>query len=159
MSSVKRVVRLIAGAGVTLTPNPITGVGTIVASGGASATAGHGIQINSGTIAVDTRGTIAGGGHITLGVTNGVNSVLVNGGTVATTIDVAAPLYVGQPLRLDIKQGATTEPVTLGTSIANYINVGAFTSTATAALTDSLQLIGANASQWALAGIALGAAI
>jgi hypothetical protein len=124
-----------------------------VATAGA---ADHGSVLNSGTIQSDLQGTIAGGGHITYSPTSGVSNVLINGGTAATTLDIAAPNYVGQHLRAQYKNGATAEALNLGTTCVFGSTVSSYTSTATAATSDFLQFIGANASQWAVVAIAQG---
>lgn len=120
--------------------------------------AGHGVQVNSGVISIDNSGSaIAGGGHITLAVVNGVNTIPINGDIAsATTLDVAAPLYAEQPLSLVIKQGATPQPVTFGASVLVMTSPGPFTSSVVAGDTDFVKLIGANGSRWALAAFANG---
>lgn len=118
--------------------------------------ANSGSALNSGTIQSDLQGTIAGGGHITYSPTTGVSNFLINGGTVATTLEIAAPNYIGQHLRAQYKNGATTQAMTLGTSIVTGAGVTGYTSTATANVSDFLQFIGANGSQWAIVAIAQG---
>jgi hypothetical protein len=132
----------------TLTPDWNAGVATVL---------GDGIGINSGTIQADHQVTVAGGGTVTLTPTIGVTSVLLNGNVAsATTLQVAAPNYVGQHLRVQYKNGATTQALALGNTILLGSTVASFTSTPTAAVSDFLQLIGANGSQWALVAISQG---
>lgn len=149
------------GAGSVGATGPTGSTGVTGATGptgvsGTSLSADHGSFINSGTVQSDVQGTISGGGHITYTPTSGVSNVLINGGTVATTIDIAAPDYVGQHLRAQYKNGATAEALNLGTTIVFGSTVTSYTSTASASVSDFLQFIGANGSQWALVAIAQG---
>lgn len=139
-------------------PTGVTGVtGPTGATGPTGVLAANsGSALNSGTIQSDLQGTIAGGGHITYSPTTGVSNFLINGGTVATTLEIAAPNYIGQHLRAQYKNGATTQAMTLGTTIATGAGVSGYTSTATANVSDFLQFIGANGSQWAIVAIAQG---
>jgi hypothetical protein len=75
---------------------------------------------------------------------------------VATTLDIAAPNYIGQHLRAEYKNGATAEALNLGTTIVFGSTVASYTSTNTASVSDFLMFIGANGSQWACVAIAQG---
>lgn len=132
----------------TLTPDWNGGVVTVL---------GDGVGLNSGTIQVDHQATLTGGSHLTITPAQGVSAVIINGSSsAATTLDVGAPLYLGQHLRVQYKNGSTAQAMTLGTSIKLGATVPSFTSTPTAAVSDFLQLIGANGSQWALVAISQG---
>lgn len=110
---------------------------------------GGGPVTSTGTFFTHNQGTIACGGAITITATNGVDNVLVNGGSTACTIDIGPPSFTGQPLRLQMKQGAAPQLESFGTTVVFGTAPSSFTATASAAASDFVQLIGANGSRWA----------
>ena len=108
--------------------------------------------LNSGA---DIQGTIAATTTATAVSPTGIQSALINMGSVATTIDVNSG-YVGQHLRLEIKQGATQHAATLGTTVVYGTDIASFTSTPTAGARDVLELINLNGSRWAPAWVSRG---
>ena len=119
--------------------------------------ADHGSFLNSGTVQSDYQTVVNGGSHFTVSPTSGVSNVLINGNSAAaTTIDIGAPNYQGQHLRLQYKNGSTEQALNLGTTIVFGTSPANYTSTPTANVSDFLQLIGANGSRWAVVGIAQG---
>lgn len=135
--------------------------GTVAAVPGAIAV-GAGLTLsNSGTLSMltdadaDIQGTIAATTTATAVSPTGIQSALINMGSVATTINVNSG-YVGQHLRLEIKQGATQHAATLGTTVVYGTDIASFTSTPTAGARDVLELINLNGSRWAPAWVSRG---
>lgn len=139
----------LSGVGVQLVP-PSSGSGTVtdvVAGNGL----GGGPITSSGTLESISQGTIAGGGTITIVPVSGVSSVLINGGSSDTTIDINQG-FVDQRLLVNFKQGATAHGVTLGPDIVGTLVAG-FVVTPTASARDLLQLICLDGTHWALAAV------
>ncbi len=141
------------GANLTLTSGTLaaTDTNTNIWNAGTVTTIGNGLELNSGTISADTQGTIAATATGTINPA-GLQSCIVNMGTVATTLTVS-PGYQGQHLRLEIKQGATAHTVTLDSSFAFGADIPSFTATATANARDLLQLICLDGTHWAVAAV------
>jgi hypothetical protein len=150
-SAADGVTSVVAGAG--LHAGTISTTGTLLAdwNGGTVSTLGNGIALNSGTISADTQGTIAATATGTINPA-GLQSCLVNMGTVDTTLQ-CSPGYVGQHLRMELKQGATAHVVTLGTTFAFGLDITSYTATATASARDLLQLICVDGTHWAVAAV------
>jgi hypothetical protein len=106
-----------------------------------------------GTVAFsDAQFTINGGGHITLTPQSGYSSVAINGGTVATTLDIG-PGYVGQHQRVEFIQVGTTSSLNFGTTVAFGADIPSFTATAIVGYRDLLQFFCLDGSHWALAAV------
>lgn len=150
---------IVIGAGLTVA------AGTIAATGGATqwnagtvTAVGNGLEINGGTIAADTQGTVTASTTHTAISPTGLQSVLVNM-TSSTTLDINSG-YVGQHLRLELKQDATgSRTVTLGTSIAVGTDIATFTASTAASARDLVQMINATGTVWMLAAVNKGFAV
>lgn len=129
----------------------------VTALNAAPTAAAQGSFLNSGTVVSDAQSIINGGSHLTITPASGTSNVLINGNTAtATTIDVGPPVYQGQHLRVQYKQGATPQLLNLGTTIVFGASPASYSSTETANVSDFLQFIGANGSQWACVAIGQG---
>ena len=180
----RNAVLLTAGSGVTMTPaSPISGVGTIAATGGGGGTVTVGagavlgnlgtvsatgtdvalgaglVRPNGSTVAVINQGTTAVGASVTLSPGDAIhNGFVLNLGTVGTTLDLGPASAAGQEITVAVKQGATPVSVTLGASVVLSQNITGFTVTPTAGVTDLLRFVnfhntGTTAGVWGLAAI------
>lgn len=120
--------------------------------------------INSGIVVnppavpnVDVQATIAA---TTVGTINpsGVQSVLVNMGSANTVLSVS-PGYVGQSLRVEIKQGATPHTVSFDGTVVFSTDIPSFTATAVANSRDLIQLVCVDGTHWGMAAINKGFAL
>ena len=112
------------------------------------------MNLSSGTLSNCQYGTLTLSGTTTGTVTPvlGFNAYLVNMGTAAGTIALAAGNITGQPLRLDIKQGATAHTVAFDTSVIFGSDITSFTASPTAAVVDMLEFVW-NGTKWRLAAV------
>jgi len=98
------------------------------------------------------QGTVAASSSTTTLAPAGVDSVLVNI-TSNTTLNINAG-YVGQTLRVEIKQDGTgSRTVALGTTIAVGTDIATFTASTAANARDLLQFINAGTVHWMLAAV------
>lgn len=112
---------------------------TLLWNAGSVSAVGHGLALNGGTLSADNQGTINATATGTIDPT-GLRSCLVNIGSVAATLSIAAG-FAGQNLRLEIKQGTTAQTVGFDSTVIFGGDVTSYTVTPTANKRDLVQLI------------------
>lgn len=137
----------------------LTNVGGVLTpswNGGSVSALGGALNINSGTISDQKQGTITLSGTTT-GTINPANidSALVNIGTAAGTIAIS-PGFVGQRLRVEIKQPATPQTATFTNTVVYGTTITSYTATNTANARDAIQMICFDGTHWGVAGLAQG---
>lgn len=133
--------------GTTIGGRVVVGTNLTLNSGGTLSAAGASpaVQVQT-TIAATTTASVTA-------PTLPNSSVLVNLGTTAATIEIAASATLGQAFRMEIKQGATARVVTLGTSVVYGGLITSYTATPSANARDLLEFIANTGSTWMLASL------
>jgi len=153
-------VNYVAGTGISITGTTIAS--TLTGSNGVNVTGSvisaaltgvDGISVNGGTLTVRASETLAGGGALTITPTNSLTSVVINGGSVATTLNIGPPAYSEQGLTVAFTQGATAEALNFGSMIQLGTILSSFTVSASPTVTDYLYFISNGATNWDLMAV------
>lgn len=123
-------------------------------SGSTITSIGNGVFNVGGALSVRNRGTVTATTTGTISPT-GIDSCLVNIGTTNATLTVSGG-FIGQPLRLEILQGATAHTVAFDATVVFGADVTSFTASATASKRDLVELIANTTSTWMFIGYSRG---
>jgi len=121
-------------------------------------TAGAGIGISGGTISADGQISITPTTVGTITPTNATQSCVVNVGSSNCVLTVQ-PGYVGQHLRLEIKQPATPRTVSFDSTVIYGTDITSYTASAVANARDMVMLFCPAGTTWTVAAIVHGFAV